>query len=112
VSTAVGASTLAIAPESTLTLRGGIEQAIREGVAQMLLSPTLSDRAAWIRVGAARYFARPREASSEVSVNVRCPSDAELMMAVSALSQRDAESRAETCFARALKRTGDWRQVR
>jgi stage II sporulation protein D len=112
VSTAVGASTLAIAPESTLTLRGGIEQAIREGVAQMLLSPTLSNRAAWIRVGAARYFARPREASSEVSVNVRCPSDAELMMAVSALSQRDAESRAETCFARALKRTGDWRQVR
>jgi hypothetical protein len=43
---------------------------------------------------------------------VRCPSDAELTLAISAAAQRDAESRAEACFARAIEQTKDWRAVR
>jgi hypothetical protein len=32
-------------------------------------------------------------------------------MAVSATAYRDAEARAEACFAQALVRAGDWRRV-
>jgi hypothetical protein len=44
--------------------------------------------------------------------DVKCPADAELTMALSASAQREAESRAERCFARELAKTGDWRSVR
>jgi hypothetical protein len=43
---------------------------------------------------------------------VRCPSDAELTLAISAPALREAEARAEACFARAYARTRDWRTVR
>ena len=75
------------------------------------MSTTLVDRPAWVRVGGARYFssaARPAVPRSDV----RCPADAELMLAVSAVAQREAEARAVQCFARALAKTGDWRRVR
>ena len=75
------------------------------------MSPTLADRPAWVRIGAAKYFSRPTPPPAPAS-DVNCPVDAELTMAISASSQRDAESRAERCFARALKKTGDWRAVR
>jgi len=35
-----------------------------------------------------------------------------LTAAVSAAAQREAESRAEACFAQAMTRVGDWREIR
>jgi hypothetical protein len=43
---------------------------------------------------------------------VQCPADAELLAAVSAVNQREAESRAEACFARGLAERKDWRAVK
>jgi hypothetical protein len=110
VSAAVTGSTIDLAPAALLAQREGIEATVRAAMAELLMSGTLADRPAWVRVGGARYFAsasRPETPSS----NVSCPADAELTLALSAVAQREAESRALKCFARALAKTGDWKVV-
>ena len=111
VSAAVKGTTIDLAPAPLLAQRDGVEMTLRTAMAELLVSPTLSDRPVWVRVGAARYFARS-EPHGAVSRDVKCPVDAELTMALSASAQREAESRAERCFARELAKTGDWRSVR
>jgi stage II sporulation protein D len=111
VSAAVTGSTIDLAPAALLEQREGIEVTLRTAMAELLMSSTLADRPAWVRIGGARYFAsasRPPAPSS----NVPCPADAELTLALSAVAQREAESRAVRCFARALAKTGDWRTIR
>lgn len=111
VSAAVKGTTIDLAPAALLAQRDGIETTLRTAMAELLVTPELVDRPAWVRVGAARHFSRPIPPSPP-SRNVECPANAELTMALSASAQRDAESRAERCFARALARAGDWRKVR
>ena len=111
VSTAVNGTAVDLAPIAVLAQREGLERSLRRAVAEALLATELADRPAWVRVGAARYYAAPAR-SAPSSRKVRCPSDAELTMAVSAPAHRDAEGRAEACFAQALARTRDWRAVR
>jgi SpoIID/LytB domain protein len=111
VSAAVKGRTIDLAPAQLLSQRDGVETTLRTAMAELLVAPTLSDRPAWVRVGAARYYSRS-EPPGPVRSDVKCPADAELMMALSASAQRDAESRAERCFARELAKTGDWRSVR
>jgi hypothetical protein len=100
-----------LAPAAVLAQRGGLEASVRLAVAELLVAGPLAGRAEWVRVGAARYFAQ-RTAARPVSSRTECPSDAELLLAVSATAQREAETRAEACFAREVARTGDWRAVR
>ena len=100
-----------LAPAAVLAQRGGLEASVRLAVAELLVAGPLAGRAEWVRIGAARYFAQ-RTAARPVSSRTECPSDAELLLAVSATAQREAETRAEACFARELARTGDWRAVR
>jgi hypothetical protein len=100
-----------LAPAAVLAQRGGIEASVRMAVAELLVAGPLAGRAAWVRIGAARYFSAG-DTVRAVSALTRCPSDAELLLAVSAPAQRDAEGRAEGCFARALATTRDWRSVR
>ncbi len=111
VSAAVKGTTIDLAPAPVLAQRDGIETALRTAMAELMIAPVLADRPAWVRVGAARYFSKltPPAAPSR---DVICPANAELTMAVSASAQRDAESRAERCFARALATMGSWREVR
>ena len=111
VSAAVKGTTIDLAPAPLLAQRDGVEATLRAAMAELLVSPELSDRPAWVRVGAARHFSRSQP-DSPGSRDVKCPADAELTMALSASTQRDAESRAERCFARELAKTGDWRAVR
>ena len=111
VSAAVKGTTIDLAPAPLLAQRDGVEMALRAAMAELLVTPELSDRPAWVRVGAARHFSRS-EPEAVPPKDVKCPADAELTMALSASSQRDAESRAERCFARGLAKTGDWRAVR
>ena len=100
-----------LAPVAVLAQRGGVEGAVRTAVAELLVAGPLVGRPAWVRVGAARYFSdRPPARPSDSPT--RCPSDAELLLAVSAAAQREAELRAEACFARDLAKTGDWKLVR
>ena len=109
VSAVVRGAEIDLAPAPMLDQRDGLERAVERAVAETLVAPTLGDRHAWVRVGAARYFTggeRPAEG------RIRCPSDADLTAAVSAAAQREAESRAEACFAQAIARVGDWREIR
>jgi SpoIID/LytB domain protein len=111
VSAAVTGTTIDLAPAALLAQRDGIETTLRTAMAELLMSQTFIDRPTWVRVGGARYFSsasRPPAPSSAVS----CPANAELTLALSAVAQREAETRAVKCFARAIAKVGDWRLVK
>ena len=110
--TAVAAGrTVDMAPLPLVAQREGIEMALRTAIAELMVADALADAPAWVRTGAARYYARPTPMPAPRS-RPKCPADAELTLAISAAAQREAESRAEACFAHGLARAGDWRQVR
>jgi SpoIID/LytB domain protein len=111
VSSVSGGTSIDLAPVALLSQREGVEVTLRRAIAELLVAAPLAGRPLWVRVGAARYFSRTTAVAAGSSP-VRCPSDAELNLAVSATAHREAESRAETCFARALARQRDWRAVR
>jgi SpoIID/LytB domain protein len=118
-------SSIALGP-TVLADTATLDAALTAAIAQRVMTPVLSDRPLWVRVGGARYMARvaglkggasPPVALAAQTTDPRpsrdaCPADAELTLAVSAAAQRDAEARAEACFARALQAAGDWRTVR
>jgi hypothetical protein len=102
-----------LVPAALLAQRDGIETLLRIGLADLLVSGALRGRPLWVRVGAARYFGRGTGAvARRAAPRDPCPVDAELTLAISAVAQRDAEARAESCFAREYARTRDWRAVR
>ena len=79
VSAAVTGSTIDLAPAALLAQREGIEATVRTAMAELLMSATLADRPAWVRVGGARYFAsasRPETPSCQRLVSSRCGADA------------------------------------
>lgn len=100
-----------LAPPDLLEQRGGVEGALRVAIAEVLVASAFEKRPAWVRIGAARFFARETAAAPLPARSV-CPSDGELLLAVSAAAQRAAEARAEACFARARPTVADWRAVR
>ncbi|HEV8395137.1 MAG TPA: SpoIID/LytB domain-containing protein [Vicinamibacterales bacterium] len=109
MSTMVRGREIDLAPAALLEQRDGLDRAVARAVAEALVAPDLADRHAWVRVGAARYFTggeRPAEG------RLRCPADADLTAAISAAAQREAESRAEACFAQAMGHATDWREIR
>jgi SpoIID/LytB domain protein len=100
-----------LVPAALLAQRDGLEMTLSVAMAELLVAPALTDRPAWVRVGAARYYSRAVPIAPP-RARVQCPADAELLAAVSAVNQREAEARAEACFARALADRKDWRTVR
>jgi len=112
VSTSVNGATVDLAPAALLAQRGGVEMTLRNAIAQAMVAGVFSGRPEWIRVGAGLYFARTTPpAPPPTKAKLKCPSDAELTLAISAAAQREAESRAEACFARAYASTPDWRTI-
>ena len=109
VSAVVRGREIDLAPAAVLDQRDGLDRAVARAVAEALVAPALSDRHAWVRVGAARYFTGGER---QADGRARCPADADLTAAVSAAAQREAESRAEACFAQAVQRGTDWREIR
>jgi stage II sporulation protein D len=113
VGSVVDDTTIDLMPAPVLAQRDGVEHAIRMAVAELLVAPALAGRPRWVRVGAARYFARNIAGpAADLDQAVRCPADAELTLAISPAAQREADARAEACFARSYTRTRDWRAVR
>jgi len=110
ISFAVTGSVIELAPP-LLTAEDEFEISVRRAVAEVLVTDALVDRPAWVRVGATRYYAAASR-PSQPPRRVKCPTDAELMMPVSAPAHREAEVRAEACFARNLAKTRNWRHVR
>jgi hypothetical protein len=111
VSSVAKDTSIDLVPAALLAQRDGMDVTLRTAVAEVLVSAVLRGRPSWVRVGAARYFGRQGDVPKTVPP-AECPSDAELDLAVSPAAQRDAEARAEACFAREYARTGDWRTVR
>ena len=111
VSAAVTGTTIDLAPTALLSQRQGLEATLRAAMAELLMSAPLADRPAWVRVGGSRYFASPTPPPIPTA-DLSCPADAELTLALSAVAQREAESRAMQCFSRAYAKVGDWRLVR
>jgi hypothetical protein len=75
-----------------------------------LIDSALAKKPAWVREGAAAYFANegPRTSRPE---RVPCPTDVELLRPISAGAQRDAAARAESCFARAIADGKRWNEI-
>jgi len=102
-----------LAPVAVLEQRGGLEASVRMAVAELLVAGALGGRPVGVRVVAARYFSEAGPSAPRPgAARTPCPSDAELTLAVSAPAQREAEARAQACFAREIERVRDWRAVR
>jgi len=113
VSSAVSGAVIHLSPATLLAQREGVEATLRMAMAELLIGRAFGARPAWVRVGAARYFGRGASAGRPAQPGVlECPADTELLTALSASTQRDADARAERCFARALVDAKDWRDVR
>jgi hypothetical protein len=113
VRTASSGTTLHAVPLAALGPPDQWRPAIAAGVADLLIAGALARRPLWVRVGAARFFARrDAQPSNNLPAATTCPSDAALTASISAAAQREAETRAETCFEREYARTRDWRTVR
>ena len=112
VSSVSAGTSIDLVPAALLAQREGFDTALRIAVAELLVADSLKDRPAWVRVGAARYFGHGNSARRPAEGRERCPADAELTLAISVTAQREAEARAESCFARELERTKNWRAVR
>lgn len=111
VSGATDGSLIETLPITVLRRQGQLDRTIRHEVAHALLDGVLSGRPMWVREGAAAYYstaASPKERPPRA----KCPTDAELLRAVSAGAQRDAYARAEACFARAIAEGRKWSEVR
>jgi stage II sporulation protein D len=104
--------TIDLLPVSVLRQRGLLESTLRHEVAHAVVDASLARRPVWVREGLALYFASPDPAAAAPPGRPACPSDAELLRAVSAGAQREAYSRAERCVRRQLAAGTRWPEVR
>ena len=115
VSSVSAGTSIDLVPAALLAQRDGFEAALRVAVAELLVAdgaegpPRLGARR---RRALLRAHGRRGGDVARTGGRDRCPADAELTLAISAPAQRDAEARAEACFAREYARTKDWRAVR
>ena len=99
-------------PLAELRRRGTLESTLRKEVAQVVMTPPLQARPAWVRTGAALYFTSPAAPDGPEAARVSCPSDAELLRPISGGAEREAMSRAERCFRQQIAQGRAWRDVR
>jgi SpoIID/LytB domain protein len=99
-----------LAPLWMLRERGMLERALRRAFVHAMADSLLPERPAWVREGAAVYFAD--SAATSGSARQSCPTDDELQHPVSIGSMGDAWTRARACFDRQVSGGRDWRRVR
>jgi stage II sporulation protein D len=103
-------------PPVALRDRGILERTVRHELVRLMTDSVLADRPAWVREGAASYFAgqgagRPGSRSPELAP-ASCPKDADLLHPISAGALMDASARARACFEREVQAGRPWRDVR
>jgi SpoIID/LytB domain protein len=98
-----------LAPLWLLRERGMLERTLRRTLIHLMADPLLQNRPAWVREGAAVYFADP---DAHVTARQPCPTDIELEQPVSAGALGDALARARSCFERQIAGGRDWKRVR
>ena len=99
-----------LAPLWMLRERGMLERALRRTLVHAMADAALPERPAWVREGAAAYFADPPAVSTPARQS--CPQDDELQHPVSIGALGDAWTRARACFERQVAGGRDWRRVR
>jgi SpoIID/LytB domain protein len=115
---AVVGGELHLLPLAVLRERGVLERTIRHELVHVMADPLLRDRAAWVREGAAIYFAgrRPIPGEPEPAAyrqsRLPCPFDVDLLRPVSAGALSNAFAGALACFSRQLDAGKRWRDVR
>jgi stage II sporulation protein D len=111
---------LHLLPLTVLRERGVLERTVRHELVHVLTDAVLAQRPAWVREGAAIYFAGERPIPGEIAQRpafrptprASCPSDAELLRPVSVGALSNAYARARVCFAKQIDAGKTWRDVR
>ena len=119
-------------PLAVLRERGVLERTIRHELVHMMADSVFGKRPAWVREGAAIYFAGERpipgeaidraaspgpharlpRAGARPEPRAPCPSDSELLRPISVGALTNAYARARACFARQVASGRSWRDVR
>jgi SpoIID/LytB domain protein len=108
---AVVGTELNLLPLAVLRDRGVLERTLRHELVHLMADGLLGDRPAWVREGAAGYFASERPGAGDRPRPV-CPSDVELVSPVSPGALSNARSQATACFARQAGEGRTWREVK
>jgi stage II sporulation protein D (peptidoglycan lytic transglycosylase) len=111
---------LHLLPLAVLRERGVLERTIRHELVHAMVDAVLGKRPAWVREGAAIYFAgeRPvpgqagRLPGARLQPRAVCPDDNELLRPVSVGALSDAYARARSCFAGQIGEGKSWRDVK
>ena len=111
---------LHLLPLAVLRERGVLDRTIRHELVHMMTNETLATRSAWVREGAAIYFAGERPIPGEPrqrpayrpEPRASCPTDNELLRPVSVGALANAFARARACFAKQIESGKNWRDVR
>ena len=109
-----------VLPLATLRDRGLLDRTIRHEIVHILTDAVLATRPAWVREGAAIYFAGeqpvPRGIAERPSFKPEprpsCPGDNELLHPVSVGALSNAYARARACFAKQIAAGKSWRDIR
>jgi stage II sporulation protein D (peptidoglycan lytic transglycosylase) len=111
---------LHLLPLATLRERGVLERTIRHELVHVMTDGALGGRPAWVKEGAALYFAGeqmlPGAASQRPAFKpeprTTCPTDNELLRPVSVGALANAYARARRCFVKQIENGRSWRDVR
>jgi hypothetical protein len=111
---------LHLLPLAVLRERGVLERTIRHELVHAMADGVLEKRPAWVREGAAIYFAGERPipgqgtpgAAARPEPRGACPDDNELLRPVSVGALSNAYARARSCFAKQIADGKNWRDVK
>ena len=108
---AVVSAEIHLPPLAALRDRGVLERMLRRQVVHLMIDDVLSRRPAWVREGAALFFADGLTTPGTLS-RTSCPTDVELLKPVSPGSLGTAYAQARACFERQIAAGRNWRDVR
>jgi SpoIID/LytB domain protein len=111
---------LHLLPLAVLRERGVLERTIRHEMVHVMTDSVLGQRPAWVREGAAIYFAGERPIPGEPikrsafrpEPRPSCPGDNDLLRPVSVGALANAYAQARFCFTRQMATGKDWRDVK
>ena len=109
-----------VLPLATLRDRGVLDRTIRHELVHILTDAALARRPAWVREGAAIYFAGEQPVPGgtgqrptyKPEPRQSCPADNELLRPVSVGALSNAYARARACFAKQIAAGKLWRDIR
>jgi hypothetical protein len=108
---AIVSSEIHLPPLAALRDRGVLERMLRRQVVHLLVDDELSRRPAWVREGAALYFADGETPPSTPNRAASCPTDLELLKPVSPGAMGTAYAEARACFEKQIASGRTWREV-